>query len=246
MNPVHATYEAFRKTWLEDVIAGTPTTIELGRRFAEKIVSHWLDTDETALDIVYCDGAGDGGIDIAVLERGSATTDESAYGDTWHLIQSKYGSAFSGPTTLLAEAQKVIDTIDGRRSNLSSLATGLLERISNFKNGASTQDQIILTFATIDPLKEDEKRVMDDVRAMGRSQLGVLFDVAAISLHTIYERLVEEAELAALRHLTVSLRGNLVEGWCAPKTLSHKLLLKEQHCLKAGGLLQTLSQLLPL
>ena len=211
MNPQHSTYEAFRETWLEDVTAGSPTTVQLGHSFAEKIVSHWLDADETALDIVYCDGAGDGGIDIAVLDRGSVATDEDgASGDTWYLIQSKYGRAFSGVATLLAEAQKVIETIDGRRNNLSSLAAGLLERITNFKNGASTQDQIILTFATVDPLNDDEKRALEDIRAMGRNRLGPLFDVSAISLRTIYDRLAEEGELAALRHLSVPLKGNLV------------------------------------
>lgn len=209
----HSTYEAFRETWLEDVRAGNPSTVKLGHRFAEKIVSHWLDADETALDIVYCDGAGDGGIDIAVLERGSAATDEdAASGDVWYLVQSKYGSAFAGTDTLLAEAQKVIDTLDGRRSNLSSLATGLLERITNFRNGASASDQIVLIFATIDPLSESEKRALEDIRAMGRNRLGAIFDVSAISLRTIFDRLAEEAELAARRRLTVPLSGNLVDA----------------------------------
>src|SRR5579871_862528 len=85
-------FEAFRATWLEDVEAGNPTTVQLGQRFSEKIVGQWLDEDEATLDIVYCDGAGDGGIDIAILERGTGATDneEVATGDTWYLIQSKY------------------------------------------------------------------------------------------------------------------------------------------------------------
>jgi hypothetical protein len=207
------TYEAFRETWLEDVRAEHPNAVKLGHRFAEKIVSHWLDADETALDIVYCDGAGDGGIDIAVLDRGSSATDEdTASGDVWYLIQSKYGKAFTGTNTLLAEAQKVIETLDGQRSNLSSLAAGLLERITNFRNGASASDQIMLVFATIDPLSEAERRTLEDIRAMGRNRLGVLFDVSAISLRTIFDRLAEEAELAARRRLTVPLCGNLVEA----------------------------------
>ncbi len=206
------TYEDFREIWLEDVQAGNPSTVKLGQRFAEKIVSHWLDADETALDIVYCDGAGDGGIDIAVLERGSSATDEDvALGDVWYLIQSKYGRAFAGTETLLVEAQKVIDTLEGRR-NLSSLASGLLERITNFRNGASASDQIRLVFATIDPLSEAEKRALEDIRAMGRKRLGGIFDVFAISLRTIFDRLADEAELAARRRLTVPLCGNLVEA----------------------------------
>ena len=213
MSTERPTYEAFRATWLEDVTAGNPSTVKLGQRFAEKIVSHWLDSDETALDIVQCDGSGDGGVDIAVLDRGSAATDEdSATGDIWYLIQSKYGTAFCGVKTLIVEAQKVIDTIDGQRSNLSSLATGLIERITNFLSSASAQDKIILTFATIDPLSEDEKRALEDIRVMGRNRIGAIFDVAAISLQNIYDRLGEEFDAEKLRRLTVPLRGHLVDA----------------------------------
>lgn len=42
-------------------------------------------------------------------------------GDTWYLIQSKYGKAFSGTDTLLSKCQKLIDMLDGQRANLSSL-----------------------------------------------------------------------------------------------------------------------------
>jgi hypothetical protein len=61
-------FEQFRDQWLTEVIAGNPSTTELGHRFARKIVMHWLDVDDS--DLVYCDGCGDGGIDIAYLDRG--------------------------------------------------------------------------------------------------------------------------------------------------------------------------------
>ena len=118
------TLEAFETEWLADVTAGSPNTLELGRRFARKLVSQWLEFAEdieSPDDVVYCDGTGDGGIDIAYLQRGDDTEENSNGGDTWYLVQSKYGSAFSGTKTLLEEAQKLIDTIDGKRSNLSSL-----------------------------------------------------------------------------------------------------------------------------
>ncbi len=35
--------EAFRDSWLESVKSGAPSTVELGRRFALKLVTQWLD-----------------------------------------------------------------------------------------------------------------------------------------------------------------------------------------------------------
>jgi len=207
------TYEAYREQWLEEVREGNPSTTQLGHRFAHKLLTHWLDIGEDSDDVVYCDGSGDGGIDVAYLQRadtgqvgqeGEPTPD----GDTWYLVQSKYGKAFQGTTTLLEEGQKVIDTLDGRRANLSSLATGLLERLTNFRRQASDRDRIVLVFATVDPLDENQLRALNDVGAMGRERLGSepAFDVQPVSIETIYQRnlSVSEAE-----HLKVRIEGNL-------------------------------------
>lgn len=188
------TYEDYRAEWLLEVTSGEPSTSQLGTRFSHKLVTQWLDIDREFTDIHYCDGAGDGGIDIALLWRGesSGSDADAPEGDTWYLIQSKYGSAFAGTTTLLAEGQKVIETIDGRRTTLSSLTTSLVERLSTFRQSASELDRIVLVYATNDPLSDAEREVMKDVRSMGRERLGPLFDVEAVSIETIYRRLLEE------------------------------------------------------
>jgi hypothetical protein len=54
--------EEFKEQWLQSVREGNASTRDLGRRFAHKLFTQWLDTDDD--DILYCDGAGDGGIDI--------------------------------------------------------------------------------------------------------------------------------------------------------------------------------------
>jgi hypothetical protein len=184
------TLKQFSEEWLSDVQAGQPSTVELGRRFARKLITQWLDIPENSDDLVYCDGAGDGGIDAAYLDRGEATEGEESAnpGHTWYLVQGKYGKAFQGTETLLAEGQKVIDTLDGKRVRLSSLAEGLLERLKTFRANASERDRVVLVFATEAPLDADEKRVMGDLRAMGRERLGGLFDVECVSIETIYER----------------------------------------------------------
>jgi hypothetical protein len=205
------TFDAFEKEWLTDIVAGSPSTIELGRRFSKKLVSQWLDfaeETESPDDVVYCDGTGDGGIDIACLQRGDDTEDNSNGGDTWYLVQSKYGSAFAGTSTLIEEAQKLIDTIDGKRNNLSSLATGLVERLQTFRAQASEKDKLVLVYAVQRPLSENEKRAVEDIKAMGKNRLGAMFDTDTVSLETIYHRTLED--ISHIKKTRVSITAHLV------------------------------------
>ena len=204
-------FDQFREQWLEEVTAGDPPTVELGRRFAFKLVSQWLDAEEGSTDLVFCDGGGDGGIDLAYLDRedDEGEPDNAASGHTWYLFQSKYGTAFQGVPTLRAEGHKVIDTLDGRRQNLSSLAEGLLDRLMTFRKAASEKDRVVLVFATERALSEEEMRVLQDLRTVGQQRLGAIFDIESVSIEIIYERIQEE--LAARRKpLTMPLRAKLV------------------------------------
>lgn len=205
-------FEDYRASWLEDVTKGNPSTVELGRRFALKLITQWMEDSVETDHFIYCDGSGDGGVDLALLDTGpEETADETGVsGHTWYLVQSKYGSAFAGPQTLLIEGQKVIDTLDGKRERLNSLAEGLLERLSNFKRGAGAADRIVLVFATEAPLKDDEKRVLADLRVMGTSRLGSMFDVEALSIETIFARLQEIEAVGLTNRLKVSLDAQLV------------------------------------
>ncbi len=207
-------FEEFRQSWLESIQAGQPSTRDLGRRFSLKLVSQWIDASEESADIVLCDGSCDGGIDIALLDTGSDPSADALEesGDTWYLVQSKYGSAFTGINTLLSEGQKVIDTLDGKRAKLNSLAEGTLERLTNFRNGAGPSDRIVLVFATERPLSEAEGRVLQDLRAMGRSRIGQLFDVETISIATIYNRIPEEALAEGETKLTITIGAHVVQS----------------------------------
>lgn len=212
-NAIDVGFEEFRSSWIESVVDGNPSTRELGRRFALKLVTQWADASDQTADIVLCDGSGDGGIDIALLDTGADSSNDSVEsGHTWYLVQSKYGSAFAGVSTLLSEGQKVIDTLDGKRTKLSSLAEGTLERLKNFSNGAGPLDRIVLVFATERPLIEAEQRALQDLRAMGRARIGPLFDVETISIATIYNRVRDEAEANATNLLTITMQAQLVES----------------------------------
>jgi hypothetical protein len=213
--PDFVDFDAFLSEWLTEVKEGDPPSTELGRRFAQKLLRQWFEVDSTSADVVYCDGTGDGGIDVAYLDRGddeTAASEGAAGGHTWYLLQSKYGTAFSGVASLLHEGQKVIDTLDRKRPNLSSLAEGLLERLLNFREQASERDRIVLVFATERGLHEDEKRALSDLRNMGRGRLGSYFDVESISVEGVYQRTLEESERLAARRLRVPIKGDFIDG----------------------------------
>jgi hypothetical protein len=208
-------FEQFRDEWLADVCSGNPSTTQLGNRFSHKILTQWLDVGDDADEPIMCDGAGDGGIDIAYLHRKEAADggdgDTLAMGDTWYLVQSKYGTAFRGVKTLIEESQKLFETLDGNRAKLNSLAAGLVERLRTFRHQAGERDKLVLVFATVDPLTEEQKRGMDDVKAMGRARLGSLFDVESVSVDLIYKRTLDEAAAASEASLVrVRLAANLV------------------------------------
>lgn len=207
MAGLNVDFDVYLRTWLDEVREGSPSTVDLGRRFAQKLVTQWIDSSDSGVEIVYCDGSGDGGIDLAVLDTGSDEGDAPS-GHVWYLVQSKYGSAFAGRTTMLVEGQKVIETLDGRRSNLNSLAQGLIERLGIFRSNASSADKIVLVFATERPLNEAEQRALVDIRAMGRERLGGIFDVETVSVATIQARLGEE--LSGEDRLRIDLCTNVV------------------------------------
>ena len=111
------TFEEFRAQWLQEFEEGDLTSVEKGQRFAVKLVTQWLDVSADDDDMVICDGSGDGGIDIAFLRRSEILDtdrdEQSAEGDTWYLIQSKYGMAFQGQETIVSEGRKSIGYPNG-------------------------------------------------------------------------------------------------------------------------------------
>lgn len=201
-------YEDFKSEWLKEITENNPSTVEVGNRFARKILGNWLDFNSETEDIIFCDGAGDGGIDAAFLVMGDNADDGTSDGNTWYLVQSKHGSAFTGSDTILIEGQKIIETLRGNRENLSSLGATVSNRIRNFIDSHGPNDKLKLIYATHDPITELEKRAADDVRTIGRTHLGDLFDTDAISIQTIYNRLTEMQ--SSVNSTTVMLDANLV------------------------------------
>ena len=204
-------YEQFRDEWLAEIEEAQQSSLQKGRWFAAKLVTEWLEVTTDDEDFVVCDGSGDGGIDIAYLKRAdtdAGSRDEnSEEGDTWFLVQSKYGAGFAGTDTILQEGNKVITTLLGQSQHLSNDTQQLMQRLTLFLEQASHADRIVLVFATIDPISQQERQALENVKLIGRERVTDLFDVAEVSLHTIWESL-EDVEQ---NHLSVEIKGQFVE-----------------------------------
>ena len=191
-NEDEVTFEEFCDEWLSEFREGDLSPFEKGRGVAAKLVTQWLGVTEDEEDLVLCDGSGDGGIDIAYLRRAdlddSEQDSQSDEGDTWYLIQSKYGTAFQGHEMVINEGRKVISTLAGENTRLSENVSQLLGRLDTFRQQASEErDRIILVFATERPMNEADRQAMRDVMSLGRGHISPIFDVEDISLQTIWE-----------------------------------------------------------
>ncbi len=182
-------YEQWYAEWLTEIEDSNPSTLDKGRRFAAKLVTQWLGVTTDDDDFVICDGAGDGGIDIAYLRRADSDPDkqenESLEGDIWYLVQSKYGTSFGGTETILTEGNKVISTLLGQNEHLSEDSKLLLQKLDNFRGQASELDRIVLVFATPTPISSQDRQALESIKILGREQVMPGFDVEEISLTTI-------------------------------------------------------------
>ena len=204
-------YEQFRDAWLTEIEEAQVSPLEKGRWFAAKLVTQWLGVTTDDEDFIVCDGSGDGGIDIAYLKRADTDTgsrdDNSEEGDIWYLVQSKYGTGFAGTDTILKEGNKVVLTLQGQNQHLSQGTKQVMQRLALFLEQASHADRIVLVFATTDPISQQERQALENIKLIGRERVTELFDVAEVSLQTIWEGL-DDVEPA---HLSVSVNGQFVE-----------------------------------
>ena len=191
------TYEAFRSEWIADV-EDAQNSVEKGSQFAIKLAREWLDVDPAEDDFHFLDGSGDGGIDVAYLQRdpgdlsdvSNQTADNEREGDTWYLFQSKYGSAIKGAEVIVNESEKVFDTLSGKRK-ISSGTSYVVEMLRRFMHQESQgRDRLVLVIASVDPLDNTQSAQLDAVRQRGRAlmpKLGPTFDVESASVHRIFE-----------------------------------------------------------
>lgn len=205
------TYTQFREEWVADIEAEGLTPLAKGRLFGAKLISEWLDVTTEDDDFFICDGAGDGGIDIAYLQRADdanrSDDSDAIEGDTWYIVQSKYGSAFSGADTIFTEGSKVVSTLQGNRQSLSDDTEQLLQKLDTFRNQSTDADRIALVFATTDPIPQQDRYALDNIKSLAREQISANFDVEEVSVKTIWgmQKDVEPARLS------VPVKGDFVK-----------------------------------
>jgi len=208
-------YDEFEAAWLEEFGALTSPT-EKGKKFLEKFIYDWLSpTDAMLADAFFSDGAGDGGIDFAILQSNEdidekeITEEGETPGDQWFVVQSKYGEAYRGANTLDLEADKFFRTLRGDNTNLSDYTQILVDKLRFFlRNHDASRDRIILTFIMIDELNDADINTINKIRARGRDNFGPVFDVTAVSLRTIYNRYIEELS----SKVVVDIEGSLTKA----------------------------------
>ena len=207
----HVTYEQFCEEWLADIESRNLSSLEKGRRFGSKLVTQWLDVSTDDEDFFVCDGSGDGGIDIAYLQRADSDVEntriDTLEGDTWYLVQSKYGTSYAGSGTILEEGNKVLNTLQGRTQNLSEDIKHLLTKLTLFRKQTSENDRIVLVFATTTPIAPDDREAIDRIKIIGREKIMANFDVEEVSLRTIWESI----DYVEQTRLSVPIEGQFVE-----------------------------------
>lgn len=231
------TFEEFEAEWLDEIQAGCPTTIQLGNRFAQKILRDWHEIDDTTAEVILCDGAGDGGIDAAVFVK--ADPAEGIDGATWILVQSKYGTALSGPSTITLEAQKLFSTLEGRRTSLSSISTDLVERLRNFLSNKGPADRLEYILATSRKMTSEELEYLQNVRVIGRDKFGECFDTDAVSIETIYNKVCEGQEIIGSQiavTLTTSVTASTEDLHIGATTLPDVFAFMNEYKNKSGDL----------
>lgn len=208
--PEPISFEEFRSSWIQEISTDSPSTAELGRRFVHKLFTQWKNVSSPSDDLIYVDGPGDGGIDLAYLDR-TVSDDDESMGDVWYLVQGKFGSSARGAKTIIEEGQKLVETLDISGARLSGLTDGLVAKITQFMRKADSDsgDRLVFVYASDQPLKNDEKRALDDVRAIGRSRFGNLFDAEAVSIETIYLNNVEDFGIATNEEIKVNISATL-------------------------------------
>ena len=93
-------------------------------------------------EVILCDGAGDGGIDAAVFVKPDPA--EGIDGATWILVQSKYGTALSGPNTITGGLPRI--TIPGTK-----LEPGRHRPASGLAEAERRADQMLAARSLLEP-----------------------------------------------------------------------------------------------
>lgn len=207
-------FDVFRDQWLRSLREGNPTQAELGRRFALKIFSQWRDIGHLADDVAYMDGSSGEGIDLIYVERGESD-DEAIVGEIWYVVEAKMTTEPLPPSGIAQAGRQAIDTLERASNQEQSDTKSIGARLSQFRQhaGAGEQgDRLILVIALVQPLTEQQREALNEVRVYGRERLGPIFDVEAISIETIFLNTLDDTSAAETSRIQVPITATLASS----------------------------------
>jgi len=188
---INSNFEVFKKEWIKEIDDVRSDNKICGNRFAVKILADWLDFDENSDGIILCDSSKEGGVDAVFFilddQEGSVVTE----GNNCYIVLSEYGSAFNNEKSIFEESKKVIEKLSGLDMPLTSISDHVITTVKDFIKKADENAKLSFIYATKNMLNESQKEAIKEVKILGKSILGNLFDVDAVSVNTIYNRLLD-------------------------------------------------------
>lgn len=217
-------YTTFKDWWLElqASIQPSDTNILKSRKFSRTLLLDYLGLDSDYYALHQLDAAWDGGIDLACFIEGEEyeSDPDSNEGDTWFIVQSKYGLSHNFVTALKGDTQKMIDTFfyDGR---VSDLAKDVVSKVRNFldeKNIDIEKDKLVFLFLTEDELNANGLVEMDRQEQYFKTELAkikpdlpTIFEMRAVSIQHVFENCSSQAQKAIEDRKVIELIGRSIE-----------------------------------
>lgn len=57
-NDMATNYEAFKETWLGEILADNPSSVQKGNKFVRKLLTQWLDFNQDSDEIFFATARG--------------------------------------------------------------------------------------------------------------------------------------------------------------------------------------------
>jgi hypothetical protein len=214
MSPKPITFDEFRSEWLREILEQTDPKV-IRRLFVEKIFSQWLDLGEPNDNWISSKEWEDLGIDLIYFEKGESV-DKAIQGDTWYIVKGFYEGVLHPYTgSVLDDGQSILDLFEKKIDQYPKLVASVIDDIQTYilKSWETfCNDRIVLVLATEKPLTNKQIELLEELIRLGRTKLGSIFDVAAISVKTIYTNALEHDMASDEDRLKVSITATVSES----------------------------------
>lgn len=166
-------YIDWKQDFLKEIEA-LPHSTAKGDMFVQKVLQIYYNLSEgDAIDATDCAGAGDRGVDAVYISE----EDQSLLA---YAIQGKYGAAGTS-LDIYSESQKFLNALKQAMNDVS--VTPAIDKIASVLKNSGFVRYVI---ATVDPLTEQQKQDLSNVKKIANHDFGDQLVVEAISLENLY------------------------------------------------------------